>query len=210
MNAAQSVSTVGTRRFAGRAALVRELRRWGLPGALAVLILAASGWVALLTLPQLRDDLQAEERGLAAARVAIRPHRRLHGHTSADPARDFVTSFAAASQRHRRITDLLELAARLGLQARRGDVRSQPVGESGLQRVQISMPLEGRYEDLRRYLDEALRQDTGLSLDAVRMERRDVQSPTLQADVQWSLWMQPEAAAGESEVPRVPQAQGAR
>jgi len=174
----------------------RELRRWGLPGALGSALLIAAAVLAAVALPQARLALQGEEEALAAVRLAAARAERNGAafDASADPLQSFRAAFPASQERHRRITNLMLLASGLGLKPRRSDVRTVPETALGLTRVRVVLPLSGPYPALRRFIDQALREDPALSLDLLRLERSDPQAGELKAELQWSLWMQSPSA----------------
>lgn len=190
--------------------LGREARRWGLPGALGGLLLAAALVLAVSIVPRERDALRSDQRVLHEARVRAAQLRREQQADAQpqDPARRFVQAFPGADERHRRITNLLGLAAGLGLQPRRSDVRSVAEPALGLTRLRVVLPLRGSYEALRRYVDQALRDDPALALDLLRVERTDPDAAEIRAELQWSLWMQPDPPAG-SGGPKMARAEGA-
>lgn len=177
--------------------LVRDLRRWGLPGGVGAMLAAAAAALLLIVLPNQAAELRADESAWREARARAATLRgKAQG--PVDPVealRRFQSAFPAAQDRHRRVTNLLALSAGMGLQSRRSDLRSQPEPALGLTRVRLSMPLTGSYEDLRRFVDQALRDDPALSLDLLRLERSDTQAMALRAELQWSLWMQAAAAS---------------
>lgn len=177
--------------------VLREARRWGLPGAAGTVLVAGGVFLAAVGLPRGRAALQADEQALhdARLRAAQALQRRAAQDVAADPAERFLAAFPAAGERHRRLTNLLALAAGMGLQPRRSEVRSLPEAELGMTRVRLVLPLSGPYEGLRAYVDQALRDDPALSLDLLRIERSDAQAGELRAELQWSLWMRADPAA---------------
>lgn len=176
--------------------LARDLRRWGLPGAVGALLALAAAMLLLIVLPGLAAEIRADETSWqeVRAKVATASRQRQGPADPADALRRFQAAFPSAQDRHRRITKLLALAAGMGLQPRRSDVRSLNEPAIGLTRVRVTMPLTGSYEGLRRFVDQALRDDPALSLDLLRLERSDPQSLALRAELQWSLWMRVDVA----------------
>jgi hypothetical protein len=183
----------------------RRFASWGLPGAAGTALLGAAALLAAWGVPQATQALHGEERTMQAARsrAAQALQQRELGRTQVDPATRWRESFPAATERHRRITNLMALAAALNLQARRSEVRSVPEEALGLTRVRVVLPLAGPYAGLRRFVDQALRDDPALSLDLVRLERSDPQAAELRAELHWSLWMRAaDAAASPGGVAR--------
>lgn len=182
--------------------VLREARRWGLPGALGAVLMAAALALLLGLLPRERRALHDDERALHRARVhaaaRLAPER---GAAPADPQTQFLAAFAAPAQRHRRVTNLLSLAAGMGLQPSRSELRSLDEADLPLARVRVVLPLTGSYLQLRRYIEQALRDDPALSLDLLRLERADAQADALRAELQWSLWMRAADAAAARSAP---------
>lgn len=172
--------------------LVRELRRWGLPGAVGALLALAAAVLLLIVLPGQASDLRADEASWreARAKASMATGQKPGTSDTAEAYRRFLSAFPSAQHRHRRISNLLALAAGMGLQPRRSDVRSLSEPALGLTRVRLTLPMTGSYEGLRRFVDQALRDDPALSLDLLRLERSDTHSPALRAELQWSFWMQ--------------------
>lgn len=168
----------------------RELRRWGLPGLMAALLAATAAWLLAIELPRGSAQLRADEQRWAQARQALAAAGTARAATT-DPASQFQAAFPPALDRHRRIEALMAMATVMGLQSQRSDVRDVATGAHGLMRVRVTMPLTGPYENLRRYVDLALREDSALTLDLLRMERSDPSHSALRAELQWSLWMRP-------------------
>lgn len=169
----------------------RDLRRWGLPGLMATLLAAVAAWLLLIELPRGAAQLRVDEAHWRQARQDLAAAGAARAAPAADPASRFQSAFPPALDRHRRIEGLLAMATVMGLQPRRSDVRDAAAGASGLMRVRVTMPLTGPYENLRRYVDLALREDSALTLDLLRIERSDPSQPELRAELQWSLWMRP-------------------
>ncbi len=169
----------------------RELRRWGLPGMMAAVLATGAAWLLIVELPRGEAQLRADEERWMQARQALAAAGAARSATATDPAGRFQSAFPPALDRHRRIDRLLDMATVMGLQPRHSDVRDAVAGASGLMRVRVTMPLTGPYENLRRYVDLALREDPALTLDLLRMERSDPAQPDLRAELQWSLWMRP-------------------
>ena len=83
-----------------------------------------------------------------------------------------------------RLADLLEMGLRLGLQSSRSEHRLSVDAATGLERLRVTMPLSGGYEQLRQYIEAALRHDPGLSLDGLKLRRTSPQAAELEASVQ--------------------------
>ncbi|MDE2081233.1 MAG: hypothetical protein KGI90_07765 [Burkholderiales bacterium] len=182
------------------ARLVREARGWGLPGIVGLMSLIAAAVLGGVVVPGEQAGLRAEASALHEARrhaaLAARQRRAL-------PAPDlwvqFRETFPGAGARNQRVAQLLTSAAAAGVQAQRSDLRVADEPALGLVRLRVLLPVTGTYADVRRFVDEALRGDPALSLDRLRLERRDTVSAELRGELQWSLWMR--SADGDPQPP---------
>ena len=177
-----------------------EMRRWGWPGALGAGLVLGAALIAMGFGPAARAELGEFEIAVDTARLqALNLARSQHSAAAVvDPADRFRAAFAPAQQRHQRLASLMLLAGSLGLEARRGEFREVQEPQLGLWRYRLTLPLVGSYAAVRQFTEQALREDTALSLDNLRIERSDVQSDSCRVELQFSLWMRPEDAKGQS------------
>jgi len=170
----------------------RALRSLGLPGAAALVCLAAAAVLALQVTPSW--EAQAEE--LAVQQAQLRRSWRAQGPAlGADTPTRFLAALPPAGERQQRLADLLEIGVRLGLEIQRSEQRLVPDAGSGLERLRVSLPVQGSYAQLRQYLGAALAHDPALSLDSLHLRRSQRESPVLQADLVWTLHSRADAAA---------------
>lgn len=90
-----------------------------------------------------------------------------------------------------RVADLLELALRAGLGVTRIEQRPAARGDDGPAATLLAMPARGRYEDVRRFVEQALREVPGLTLESLSLRRADTAQAELDADLQWRLEERP-------------------
>ncbi|MDM4767020.1 hypothetical protein [Pelomonas sp. SE-A7] len=170
-------------------AYLTSLRRFGWVGgfgALCLLISAVLAWglaprwdskTAQLEadIGKLQQRLRVEQaRGQQAAAVEL-----------SGPA--WLQSLPTAELRQQRLADLLDLGLRQGLVAARTEHRLTSDALSGLERLRITMPLNGTYAQLRAYIEAALLKDPALSLDGLKLRRASAQTAEMEAELQWSL-----------------------
>lgn len=171
----------------------RALRSLGVPGAAALLGLAATAVLALLVTP----SWEAQTEELAVQQAQLRRALRAQGAARGTdtPAR-FLAALPPASERQQRLADLLEIGVRLGLEIQRSEQRLVPDAGGGLERLRVSLPVQGSYAQLRQYLGAALVHDPALSLDSLHLRRSQRESTVLQADLVWTLHSRALPAAG--------------
>lgn len=173
----------------------RQVRRWGWPGAIGLLLLVAASVLSLIWLPALRDEsallnAKADAAELTAERLKSK-RRTAIAQTPAPQA--FADSFPPAAARQARLGALWSLAAEHGLDPKRSELRLSPPRELGLLRYSVNMPLSGSYAALRAFVEDAQRRDPALSLDRLRLRRASAGTTTVDADLTWSLYMKTEA-----------------
>ncbi|MBT9493353.1 MAG: hypothetical protein IV107_13655 [Paucibacter sp.] len=168
------------------------LARLGWPGALAALLSLLALLTMLWLLPAQERALDAQREQVAAQRLALKQQAQRREQQS--PQR-FVQSFPLDGERQARTAALLALATELGLPWPRSEFRYAAETGLGLAGYRIAMNVNGNYEQIRRYVGEALRLDPALSLDFIKLRRLQPGAPELAAELSWVLYMQLPAQA---------------
>jgi len=178
----------------------------GWPGLLGLLLLLAAAALALGLTP--RWEAQASQWEAEAGRLQRQLRAQKLAAAAATPGAQATLTPAqwqlglpSGEQRQQRLADLLELGLRQGLLSVRTEHRLTVDVSAGLERLRITMPVQGGYAQLRGYIDAALLQDPGLSLDSLKLRRANPQTPEVEAELLWSLHAR-HAAAPEQEAPR--------
>lgn len=128
---------------------------------------------------QLQQDAQAAEAGLVRRqREALSPTARM------DSFYRFFPPQATAPDWLEKIHDA---AARQGLQLAQGDYRRVHDGATHLVGYQVTYPVKGSYLQLRRFIDQLLRDVPIASLDEVNLRRDTVGQAEVQATVRVTL-----------------------
>ncbi|MDC8771002.1 hypothetical protein [Roseateles albus] len=169
--------------------LRQGLARMGWPGALAALLSLLVLLLLLWLLPAQERALVSQREHILAQRQSLKQEQLRRKQQS--PLR-FVHSFPADSERQARTAALLALATELGLPWPRSEFRyaAEPASGLGLAQYRISMNVNGNYEQIRRYVSEALRLDPALSLELLKLRRLQPGAPELAAELSWVLHMQ--------------------
>jgi hypothetical protein len=178
----------------------RRLRSWGWPFALGAgcLVLAgalAGGWSPALRRESdaLADSADAASRRATAARGGDRASSRpLSGRER------YAAAFPDADARPARVAALLASAQGHHLRSSRSEFKLSADPELGLLRYVMTMPVSGRYADLREFLSDAQARDPALSLDHLSARRTSADAPSVDAEVTWSLYMRDEAVPGSA------------
>lgn len=166
----------------------------GWPGLLGLLLLLAAAALALGLTPRWQAQASQVEAEAGRLQRQLRA-QRIAAATAATPGAQAATLTPAQWQlglpsgelRQQRLADLLELGLRQGLVSVRTEHRLTVDAGAGLERLRITMPVQGGYAQLRGYIDAALLQDAGLSLDSLKLRRAHPQTAEVDAELIWSL-----------------------
>lgn len=185
------------------------LRQLGWPGLLGAGLLLACAWFIQLELPQRREALAQTESDVRRLRHGLIARSSAGSEAASAPAQ------TAAPQAWARLWSALpDGSQRLALQARvlasaadvgvplqavqwqgeaakwvapQGPGAASLPSEPGLWRQRMAMPVQAPYPALRTWLDR-LQRETALTVDALDIQRNDLQSDQVQAQVSLSLW----------------------
>jgi hypothetical protein len=166
------------------------------PGAvLALALLLAAALLAGLLAPRWQQQAVAAQQAADNRARELRQARRV---ALAPPPSAVNAAFElpAPGRARQRLADLLLLAQRHGVQVAHTEQRLVRDARGGQEHWAVAMPAQARYDDLRRFLEAALRADPALALNSLRLQRERADVAALQADLQWALHQQP-AAQGD-------------
>lgn len=183
------------------------LRQLGWPGLLGTVLLLACAWYIQVVLPQRHqavDQTESEARRLRHGLIArSRPGDLTAEAPRLDEAQAWARLWAGLpddTQRLQRQARVLDLAAQVGVPLTSVQWQAEPVrwiapaakddaapSAPGLWRQRMAMPVQAPYPALRTWLDR-LQREPGLSIDTLDIQRNDVQSDVVQAQVSISLW----------------------
>ena len=186
------------RAFSQSRALVKA---WRWPGIAGFTCLTLALVVGLIWLPSLEHESASLSAALIATerRAAALDARRLAPIARpSTPAQRFRQGFPAAADRQDRLAVLLTLATKNGLESKRSEFRLAQDHDSGLLRYTVTMPVAGPYSQVRRFLEETQAHDPALSLDRLRLRRASTSASTVETDLTWSFFMQPEPGSATS------------
>ncbi|HET8869950.1 MAG TPA: hypothetical protein VFM48_05860 [Aquabacterium sp.] len=177
---------------------------FGLPGLLGVSLLATCAWGYGQWLPEqqaqrdvlasqvrhLRHDLQAASA--SPAKMSDRSGWDVRGLVPAQAWQSVWETLPDASQRLALLAAVTSSAVKLGVQPPsiqlQGKVEAWSIHQGeALWRQRLTMPVSGRYADVRAWLGTLLSQPA-LSLDAVDLSRGDTSSDQVKGQVSVSLW----------------------
>lgn len=93
----------------------------------------------------------------------------------------------AAAEALRRLFDAAE---RAGVKLDRGEYRLTEVKDAHLLRYQLSLPLHGTYPQIRTFMTEVLNADPALALGAIQLRRGSIETPDLEALLNFTLYLE--------------------
>ena len=164
-----------------------RLGRVGLAG--AVLIAGSLVYDAAVVRP--REAALEEQliRNAAARRLAEAQRARAATEADASLAQQPTLAPAAAAALRR----LFSAADKAGLELVQGEYRLTELTEAHLRRYQLSLPVAGGYPEIRAFLVQALNADPALALSAIQLRRERIESPDLEALLNFTLYLEPGA-----------------
>ncbi len=161
----------------------------GLAGAALLLAAVCTQWFAVAPL----------EREVAALRQVPSARDELQDRTSNPwPAqRDAAGAARGVSQPLQcrpRIGDAPCAPARValfehGLELQRGDYRLTAVGDDGLARYRMEVPIQGRYPNIRAFALQALHEMPTVALEQLQFQRRSVTDQQVDAVMSFNLFI---------------------
>ena len=107
----------------------------------------------------------------------------------------FLAAFPGLESRPVRVESLLAAATQSSLVWQRTELRTSADSLPGLARYRIVLPLKGRYEALRTFIDKALLADPALALDRLLLHRSTPNALQVEIESDWSLYSRDAAPA---------------
>lgn len=162
--------------------------RLGWPG-LAGLALLALGlaWQPFVLMPLDAEHRAAQAR--LAASVALPPAARVTD--AAAPDDDWRALLPPDQHAHARLAALFRAAHATGIRLEQGNYRTHIDHRAGLGRLVVTLPVTGRYAELRAFMAQALNQDAALALEGLRLSRSSIEAAELSAELRFAFYLEP-------------------
>jgi len=183
--------------------LPRWLRQLGWPGLLGLLTLAACVWQVQWALPQRRAEVAQTESDTRRLRHELLAKSQAATSVASAPPRDeprqaWSRLWASLPDEQQRLAlqgRVLASAEQVGVSLPSVQWQGEAVrwvnpgaaSASGLWRERMAMPVQTSYPALRSWLDR-LQREPALSVDAIDIQRNDLGSDQVRAQVSVSLW----------------------
>lgn len=89
------------------------------------------------------------------------------------------------------LRSLSQIAKAQGLTLAQSDFQTLSDSHGGLRQVQLTLPVNATYPQLRRFVEEVLRQLHGVSVDHLGLKRETVSQGQIEARLKLSVWIDP-------------------
>lgn len=166
------------------------LRRFGGAGVVVVLGL---GLTVVASMVARQDDAAAALTQQAALAQRESATQRAAATPQAD-GRDMLAAFErqlpAYEHVPRALQDLLDLAAKDGLEVSKGDYRPQPDAQGRFMRYRMALPVKGKSTAVQHFMVTVLASQRTLALESVQFKRQGIDSSEVEARIQWTLMTQ--------------------
>ncbi|EXI66591.1 MAG: hypothetical protein AW08_02496 [Candidatus Accumulibacter adjunctus] len=166
-----------------------------LAGALAALLA-----VSVIVLPRLSAELATQLVALAELQERLASHQAPATATttgataSAANYRAFREALADDDQVLPTVRKILDAATRHRLRATRAEYLRAADPQAQVERLQMTVPVKGRYADIRSWVEEVLRTLAPVALNELAFKREDVGLDQVEAKVRLTIWHLPPAA----------------
>lgn len=175
------------------AAANRFLRRIGLPGVLALGVLAACAAFWASTLAPLEERASTARARLARLDARPEAERRAAAETPEAGLAEFYRFFASDLDATAWLERLHALARAERLELPQGAYRYNPATDERLARYEINLPVRGTYPQIRRFIASVLNEVPVLSLDQIAFEKKRVGDGEVEAQLRLTLHVAPRA-----------------
>jgi hypothetical protein len=173
--------------------LHEHLQTLGWPGlAGAGALLCSLIYAGAVLLPAEKAQQRARLQAIQAQVVAARSPQSSLPALPPTPQREqekFYQDFAAQTDVTRWIERIYASAAATRLSLARGEYALAPVADTRLSRYQISLPVQGDYARIRRFIAATLTAVPNLSLDELTLERQDIGDSQVVGRLRFSLYL---------------------
>lgn len=184
------------------ARLARALGPAGLLGA-ALVAVAALGVVLVLG-PTRAQVARVEAEADATARAELRRPAPAPVTSAADRLANFESGFVDEREIPGALARLLQNASKQRLRIDQAEFKLTSESGQPLQRYAIALPARGDYRSLRRFVEEALREQPGLAMEELSLRRAEPRAAALDAQIGLVLFVRkPAAPVAPSVIPAV-------
>ena len=183
---AAAVSLQEKLRWHGR----RLLPQLGWPGIVAMGLLVTGIPFYFSTVRPLQVDLETLRLNLQASRDGSSSAKADHSlDTPVEQLAEFYRFFPSEEDSPRWLGKMVEIADKNGLVLNHGEYAVVRDTAGLLRRYKITLPVQGSYPQIRRYLAALIAEIPNMALENVQFERKDIEDKKLQARIRLVLYL---------------------
>jgi hypothetical protein len=167
------------------------LHRHGPWGSLLAVLVAVLSGLALFGMPRLEARLAGQQATLQALQArAANPKAPPPALVSASQVHytTFRETLADASQVLPTIKTILDSAQRHHLLVTRAEYLRGRDANAQAETLQMTVPVRGRYQDVRRWIEEILATQPSLAVNEIGFKREDIGVTEVETKVRLTLW----------------------
>lgn len=101
----------------------------------------------------------------------------------------FYQSLPARNEAPDLLEKIFDAAYELNLSPEQGEFRLVKEQDAAFLRYQVSLPVQGGYPDIRKFVNTVLEQIPAASLDSISFNREDVKKTEVEANVHFTLYL---------------------
>ncbi len=165
----------------------RLLPQLGWPGMVAVALLVASIPFYFSAIRPLQSNLDALKQSLEYARDPVKVDHSAD--TPMEQLDEFYRFFPSEEDSPRWLGKMVEIADKNGLVLNHGEYAVVRDSAGQLRRFKITLPVQGTYPQIRRYLAALIAEIPNMALENVQFERKDIEDKKLQARIRLVLYL---------------------
>lgn len=121
--------------------------------------------------------------------------QRMRGQPSSASLEKFYAFFEGGQMATDQLDTIYRLAEANALKLKVGEYKLEDKEGDGLKEYQISLPVHGSYLQVRAFVTQVLEKMPTVSLDRILLRREHADSPTVDAEIQFTLYMRPDGPA---------------
>lgn len=168
-------------------------RRLGVPNFLTILFSLAGAVAWLYGIPFLRTDVDTRQEAVLHAKQQLQSNRNLSPTLRPSPSRERLAAFYdALGEKHyveQQVKTLFSIADKTKLTLSQADYRLAFDKNGRFYTYQVTLPVKGVYEDIRRFCERVLLAVPFASLDEISFKRDAITSGAVEARLRFSLYL---------------------
>jgi Tfp pilus assembly protein PilO len=168
----------------------RIMPRLGWPGVLAIVLLVVSISLYFSTISPMQDELEALKQSMDALRNPSSRQAKIDlSGSQTEQLAEFYRFFPPEKDSPKWLGMMMEIAVRNGITLNHGDYAVVRDAAGQLRRFRITLPVQGTYPQIRKYLATLIADIPSMSLENVQFERKGIEDTDLKANIKLVLYL---------------------